>query len=162
MNIINVDSLITDRTQADVDWVIELKNKILANGFDSLTSEEQSEYMNGMRGAYNSSVIYRVQSACVFLKAPFTDAGIPLEGYTGYTPFNIGEAPTSEKLAAYLANVASFKKAANLTQEIPETMDRLSFEDANNIEKLLIQADSYICGIMSGWLFSGEFEAGEF
>ena len=43
-----IDNLIFDRTQADVDRVFELKNKILTGGgLSALTSEEQSEYMAG-------------------------------------------------------------------------------------------------------------------
>ena len=48
-----IDNLVYDRTQADVDRVFTLKNKILTEGLSSLSAEEKTEYMAGMKGAYN-------------------------------------------------------------------------------------------------------------
>ena len=56
-----IDELIFDRTQADVDRVFELKNKILTGGgLSALTPEEQTEYMAGMKGAYNATDFNRI------------------------------------------------------------------------------------------------------
>lgn len=154
--------MITNRTQADVERVIELKNKILSGGLSSLTAAEQSEYMAGMRGAYNYTDFNRVGQACQTLYELFTEAGISLTNYTTpKTDWTASDVPTAAQLAAYLADVECFKNAAALVQEIPDTMDRLNYEGANNIEKLLQQADDYISLILSNWLYSGEFEAGE-
>ena len=51
MSIIN--ELVYNRTQADVDRVYTLKNKILTGGLAALTAEEKAEYLAGMKGAYN-------------------------------------------------------------------------------------------------------------
>lgn len=51
-----IDNLVYDRTQADVDRVFTLKNKILTEGLSSLSAEEKAEYMAGMKGAYNYAV----------------------------------------------------------------------------------------------------------
>lgn len=48
-----IDTLIYDRTQADVNRVFNLKNKILTEGLNALSAEEKAEYMAGMKGAYN-------------------------------------------------------------------------------------------------------------
>ena len=57
MSIIN--ELVYDRTQADVDRVYTLKNKILTGGLAALTAEEKAEYLTGMKGAYNYTAAFR-------------------------------------------------------------------------------------------------------
>lgn len=155
--------MITDRTQADVDRVIELKNKILDGGYSSLTNAERKEYEAGMRGAYNYSDLNRVGQACQTLYYLFTEAGYAMSGFTTpKTDWTVSDVPTASQLASYLANMEIIKRAAHRSQIIPATMDRLGYEDANNIEKLLVQADEYISIIMSNWAYSGEFETGEY
>lgn len=157
------DTLVTDRTQADVDRVDALKTKIAEDGFSSLTAEEQAEYMGGMRGAYNYNDLNRVGNACVWLHELFTMAGVALPGYTTpKTNWAVSDVPTTAQMNAYLANIAAFKSAAALTQIIPESMNRLGFEGANDIEKLLLDAEDVVKALMRDFLYSGEFEAGEF
>ena len=55
-----IDTLVYDRTQADVERVFTLKNKILTGGLTALTAEEKAEYMAGMKGAYNYGDMNRV------------------------------------------------------------------------------------------------------
>lgn len=157
------ETLVTDRTQADVDRVGELKTKIAEGGFDALTAAEQAEYMAGMRGAYNYTDLNRVGSACAALHELFTMAGVALPGYTTpKTDWDVSDVPTAAQMGAYLANVAAFKSAAALVQTIPESMDRLDYEGANDIEKLLLDAEDAVKVLMRDWLYSGEFMSGEF
>lgn len=62
-----IDDLIYDRTQADVDRVYELKGKILAGGLSALTDAEKTEYMAGMKGAYNYTDLNRVGQAVSYI-----------------------------------------------------------------------------------------------
>ena len=75
-----IDNLVYDRTQADVDRVFTLKNKILTEGLSSLSAEEKAEYMAGMKGAYNYGDMNRVGQA-VYRQShdfsPRTVGGIP-------------------------------------------------------------------------------------
>ena len=43
-------TLVTDRTQADVERVRELA----AKGFAAMTADEQAEWLAGMKGTYNA------------------------------------------------------------------------------------------------------------
>ena len=58
-----IDTLVFNRTQADVDRVFILKNKILTGGLTALSDEEKTEYMAGMKGAYNYQDMNRVGQA---------------------------------------------------------------------------------------------------
>ena len=62
-----IDTLVYDRTQADVDRVFTLKNKILTGGLTALTAEERTEYMAGMKGAYNYTDMNRVGQAVSYI-----------------------------------------------------------------------------------------------
>jgi len=70
-----IDTLIFDRTNADVEEVRTLRNKILASGYDSLTTEEKTKYQAGMKGAYNYTDMNRVGNAISYV----VNRGITLE-----------------------------------------------------------------------------------
>ena len=86
-----IDTLIFDRTQADVDRVYALKQKILTGGLTSLTAEEKAEYMGGMRGAYNATDLNRVGQAVSYLADRFTDLPGELEAYPDVVMLKISE-----------------------------------------------------------------------
>ena len=58
-------TLVTDRTQADVERVRELA----AKGFAAMTAAEQAEWLTGMKGAYNAADLNRVGIALNYLAA---------------------------------------------------------------------------------------------
>ena len=58
-----IDNLVTDRTQADVERV----KALAAKGFAAMTSDEQAEWLAGMKGAYNASDLNRVGTALNYL-----------------------------------------------------------------------------------------------
>ena len=76
-----IDDLIYDRTQEDVDRVKELKEKILTAGLSSLTSDERSEYMAGMKGAYNASDLNRVGQAVRYIASNIRAKQLNLANY---------------------------------------------------------------------------------
>lgn len=66
-----IDTLITDRTLADVERVKALRKK----GFAAMTSEERSEFLAPMKGAYNATDLNRVQEAMEYLAERFRGYG---------------------------------------------------------------------------------------
>ena len=157
-----LDTLVTDRTQEDVDRVAELRNKIKAGGLSSLTEAEQAEYLAGMKGAYNYTDMNRVGEACAYLEQLYNDGSIALEGFnTPITDWEIGEVP-GVFWREYINNVKALRDAAGLSTELPAATDYLSYEAANNIEKAVQGAGNYIENIARDWMYSGEVEAGEF
>lgn len=48
-----IDTLVCDRSQSDVDHVFSLKHKILTQGLSTLSDDEKTEYMAGMKDIYN-------------------------------------------------------------------------------------------------------------
>ena len=76
-----IDTLIYDRTQADVDRVFTLKTKILTEGLNALSAEELAEYMAGMKGAYNYTDMNRVGQAVAYIADRMIALPTELETY---------------------------------------------------------------------------------
>ena len=76
-----LDTLITDRTQADVTRWQTLHDK----GWSGMTTEEKTEWLAGMKGSYNAADLNRVTAAMEYLRDR-------LEGYgyaVDYQPIEI-------------------------------------------------------------------------
>ena len=162
-----IDELIYDRTQADVDRVFALKNKILTEGLSALTSEELTEYMAGMKGAYNYTDMNRVGQAVAYIAGRMTALPDELAAYRAekgvdddpiyevpYDPSTVvvaaktdwamGDTPTQALAKAYLNNLVVLRKQLTLPAEapvVPSTLDNLTYTIANEIEYLLYVID---------------------
>lgn len=69
-----IDTLITDRTQADVNRALALS----AKGWAAMTAAEREEFAAGMKGTYNATDLNRVNAAMEYL-----DTRLKAMGYTG-------------------------------------------------------------------------------
>lgn len=162
-----IDELIYDRTQADVDKVFTLKNKILTSGLSALTSEELTEYMAGMKGAYNYTDMNRVGQAVAYIAERMIALPDELAAYRAekgvdddpiyevpYDPSTVvvaaktnwamGDTPTQALAKAYLNNLVVLRKQLTLPTEapvVPSTLDKLTYAVANDIEYLLYLID---------------------
>lgn len=158
-----IDTLIFDRTQADVERVATQKNKILLNGWGSLSVEEQNEWLAGMRGAYNYTDLNRVGSAVAFLAARFTDIPRELAAYrkekgvadnpiydVPYNPkkvsvsprtdWTVADTPTDIDARLYLQNLSNLRTLITLPADapaVPSSLSGMTYEAANDIERLL-------------------------
>lgn len=151
--------LVTDRTQFDVDRVNELVKK----GWENMTSEERSEWENGLKGAYNSSDLNRVQSAVRYLGDRLAVAGYPLDLSEAKT-WTAQDVPTQTELANYLADVRAIRGAFTLlktTPPTPETMVGLNYIRANNIEQILWDVDILLSNMIASFVYSGDIFGGE-
>lgn len=151
--------LVTDRTQFDVDRV----NVLVKKGWANMTSEERSEWEQGMKGSYNVSDLNRVQSAVRYLQNRLQDAGYPLELSEART-WTAQDVPTQTDLANYLADVRAIRGAFTLLQTtppVPETMARFTYIKANNIEQILLDVDMLLSNVIASFVYSGDIFGGE-
>lgn len=160
MSIIN--ALITDRTQADVERA-EYLNSLWVSGEWTGTPEELAEWEAGAKGAYNASDLNRVQEAMEYLAGVFG-----AYGYTvGLLPAPVwaeGDIPTASDMDAYLANLSALRGAAAVlpaTPATPESMERLTYVTANDIEQILADLDRQLANMAAAWFYAGEIYCGE-
>lgn len=152
-------NLITDRTQADVDRVRQLAQK----GFGNMTADEKTEWLNGLKGAYNASDLNRVGAAVAYVAGRLTGYGYVVS-VSPRQDWQVADIPTQESMTAYLADVAALRAALTVaasTPEVPEDMERLTWQEANDIEQILLDVDELLTRMAAAWFYSGELYAGE-
>lgn len=147
--------LITDRTQAHVDLLKRLRKKPEY----SMDSSEKTQWLNvAAKGAYNYSDLNRVETAVGVLSEMM---GLNLVTKTNWT---LLDRPTRSDMSRYLGNVAKIREACATAPDmpqLPDSMDNLTYKDANNIEKVLLVAYETYETIASTWIRSGEIYSGE-
>lgn len=159
-------SLITDRTAADVAGLKALRNKINATSWASLTAAEQATWTAG-KGANNATDLNRVESAVAYLAGllkgygywPNTTSFITswTEGDTAVDPSEFNEADA----ARYLANVAAIKATLSGTTILPASLNNLTPEQQNNIEKALLEIEIYIDRVVAAFRHTGAAISGQ-
>lgn len=133
---------VMDRNHTHWKRLKELK----AKGWANLTASEKAEW-NGeaAKGAYNCTDLNRVETAVAEI-APMFNLSL-----TTKTDWGIWDIPTVTQMDRYLGNVVAIRNAAFRVDntsglpELPDSMDFLTWETANNIEKTL-----YIASTLGG------------
>lgn len=154
-----IDTLITDRTQADVDRVLALS----AKGWAGMSPEERAEWSAGLKGAYNASDLNRVREAMEYLAGVFMSYGYTVILQPMPT-WSVGEIPNEEQMAAYLANVTALRAVLDMpstTPAVPTDMALLTYIEANNVEQILTDIDHLLTNAAAAWFYSGEVYCGE-
>ena len=152
-------NLITDRTQADVD-----RAEYLASlGLAAMTEAERTEYLTDLKGAYNATDLNRVGAAMNYVAARLVEHGfvVSIDPKTDWTSMDW---PTPSTMERYLADLAELRGKFALmesTPAVPEDMERLTYEEANDIEKILEDIDRLLTYTAQAWFYSGDLFSGE-
>lgn len=133
--------LITDRTESDV---------LLGNE----------------KGIYSYTDLNRVENSIGMLVEQFSQLGIGeiLIVKTDWAKpgnFSASEWNTETQMRRYLDNVKKIKNLFPISIRLPDSMDKLNWAGANNIEIVLQTALVRVHGIKSIYRYSGEVYAGE-
>lgn len=180
-----IDTLVTDRTQADVDTLNELYNK----PFDSWTSDEKHFFLRGLaeilfgsdsqleatdgvlyvsdgylKGAYNDSDLNRVGEAVEYLADKYQQVTLASLDVTARTDWGMDDIPTTADMVAYIADIQTIREnigAYSTTPMAPTSMSKLTYMTANDIEEILIDADRRLDNMVDNWRYAGEIFAGE-
>lgn len=132
---------ITDRTEADV-------------------------LMGTAKGMYQDADLNRVEEAVAEISAQFHSLGIGIELVikTDWKPpedYSPESWVTEKQMSRYLENVAAIRSLFPVAIQLPQSMSDLTWEDANNIEKILKAAAERITAMKQSYRYSGEFYSGE-
>jgi len=77
------------------------------------------------------------------------------------TTWVIGEKQRVTAMSNYLAYITALKTNFYGTTALPSSMNNLTAEQANNIEKLLLEIELYITRMIAGFRKSGTFKSGQ-
>ena len=133
-----IDTLVTDRTAADV----AAKNE---------------------KGTYNASDLNRVTEAVAYLRPIFEEFGFIVSDSELRT-FAENELPKASEMAAHLAAVADLDDHivySNNMVRLPVSMSWLTHEGANNIEKFLSEISAAFERMAQAWYYSDDLYSGE-
>lgn len=133
--------LITDRTQADV-------------------------LLGTAKGSYGVADLNRVEQAVAELVtlARALDIRDDMDIKTDWTlpgGFSADQWPTRSQMQRYLDNVTELCRIVTVNAELPVSMNNLTFEGANQIERALEQVYDRVQKVLQIFQFSGEIFAGE-
>ena len=161
-NIIN--TLITDRNYFDVLRWRTLRDK----GYANMTDAERAEWDTAqMKGAYNPPYdMNRVGVALNYLRDRLADARyLEPTAFTAKVDWTAADIPTVEDLTKYLKCVSTIREAwarFSTTPAAPKNPARLDYQEANNIEKILVDVDQLLTNMLEARCYCGELFGGEF
>lgn len=152
-------NLITDRTQADVDYAARLN----AVGWDGMTADERTAWTLGLKGTYNAADLNRVGNAVNYVAGRLEGAGysVPVNPKIDWLESDI---PTYSDMSIYLNNVEIIRGTLTVptaTPEVPDDMEGLTYEEANDIERILLAVDALITSMINAYFYSNEIVCGE-
>lgn len=153
--------LITDRVQADVDRVAQLAGRVSAG---TATEAEKTEWASDLKGAYNASDLNRVGSAVAYVAGRLNGYGyaVTVNPKQDWTASDI---PTAGQMATYIQDVAALRGAIAVMDSTPPTpgsASGLTWQEANNIEQILLDVDELMTRMAAAWFYSGEIWSGDF
>lgn len=150
--------LIYDRTTDDAAEALRLARKAFAG---TLTDEEKNVWLAGLKGAYNASDLNRVAAAVTEIAAELNSAGYKVE----ITPRTFAESDIIRRAqwATYLSNVQKLRDAYYTLEEtgaLPKPEEKLGYQGANTIEKVLADIDLLLEGMLTMYRRAGTFTSG--
>lgn len=146
-----IDELITDRTQADVDLVESLKAKWLDG---TITNAEKTTWNAGMKGAYNAADLNRVGEAVAYVANLMNSSGRTVT-VTAKQNWTYTDIPTQAQMTAFLNDLSILKSNSGISDAVPSSMDYLTYQTANAIEQLIINAYNAIIRERANYEISG-------
>lgn len=156
-----LDTLITDRTKADVEAVSALTAAIKAG---TATEEQVSAYLNEIqKGAYTYRDLNRVEEAMHYVAERLREFG-----YLSFVPvienWSVTDKPNVEDFARYFGNVKTLRDSIAVwdsTPEAPNSIAGFDFNKANALEQILVDINQILTHISQSWLFSDDIYSGE-
>lgn len=132
-----------------------------------ITDRTNSDSLFGTeKGQYGASDLNRVESAVRYLSF-LAESIVLVEQLITKTdwgepgPFSTETWPTKDQMNRYLHNVKSLCASVGISVRLPASMDKLTWQGANQIEAALLVVKDYLSKNIHQFFYSGEIFAGE-
>ena len=130
-----MENLIFDRTQNDLDH-------------------------GTTKGYYNYTDLNRVESWCEYLANLLTSYSYSVS-ITIKKNWNMSDLPNTTDMERIRSNINALKTAFYAYTDVPENLNYMTIEKANDIEKILSEIDNLIKNMINCFRYSNTFSAGE-
>ena len=144
-------NLITDRTQADVNRVKELAAKGKAGTW---TATEHAEWLAGMKGAFTYKDFNRLEG---IVDEMAVTLGVTVTTVTNWTETSLLRESDTQRFLANIEELRTVCKGLTNPPATPESLRKISYVTANNIEKILLDLETVILS----WTRCGDVYCGE-
>lgn len=151
-----IDTLITDRTAADVARVHELAVK----GYAGMTAAELAEWLAGMKGAYNAVDLNRVGTALNYLRDLLTGVcGMDIT-WQAKTDWAMTDVITAAQGSAYHDQISDVRAALAYPENAPDVPEiaLLTYAGANDIERILTICETLVDNVINAFRYTGAAE----
>ena len=144
-------NLITDRKDSDLKYAKSFQGK----KWNNLSTEEKSEYLLGLKGAYSYIDFNRVENAVRYLSDILNAYGYTniVKTKTNWSPLDM---QTVSEIQRYIDNIAELKNKyySNVEGTMPTTSNWLTMEGANYIEKTLTNIELLIKSMEKNFVYT--------
>ena len=138
-----MDELIYDRTQLDVTYAL---NNPSSTSF--------------LKGAYNYTDLNRIEEWCEYIAQQLNLYHYYVEIETK-TDWTMEDFPTKAEMKRIRDNVELLKEAFIAFTAVPDDLEKMTFEKANNLEKVIYELKTLINNMIESFYYSGEIYSGE-
>lgn len=145
-----LSNLIFDRSTTDVSRVEEIAVKLNSG---TATTDEVQEWLSGMKGGYSYRDLNRVSNAMEYLVAELLRYGYGTPGYKPGPVWKETDIQTPEQMEQYRRNVVAIRAVLEMfrdTPQTPDSMEGLTYQKANDLEKILYDVERVIEQIVRG------------
>lgn len=151
-----IDTLVTNRTQADVERV----KALAAKGFSAMTADERVEWLAGMKGAYNAADLNRVGTALNYLAGRLGPICGKIITWTAKTDWAVTDIITASQAETYRQQIQDIRDALAYPAGTPDApqMKRLTYTGANDIERILTICEELIVNVAKSFRHTGAAE----
>ena len=151
-----IDTLITDRTQADAERVKELA----AKGFAAMSADERAEWLAGMKGSYNAADMNRVGTALNHLAGRLGPICGKIITWTAKTDWAVTDIATASQAETYRQQIQDIRDALAYPAGTPDApqLARLTYTGANDIERILTICEELIVNVAKSFRHTGAAE----
>lgn len=167
LSILSSLEYVTDRTEDDVSRWEYLRNK----GWLKMTDSERKEWMGtliveptAVKGMYTHNDLNRVESAIENIVNTFRSYGYIVPDMVIKTDWTYKDTFWKPEMIRYYTNIETLRGMIHTypdTPDAPRIGEKMSYQLANDIEKILIDLDYILGGLKRGWYYVGDIVAGE-
>lgn len=130
-----MENLIFDRTQTDIE-------------------------QKTSKGYYNYTDLNRIETWCEYLANLLNSYSYPVS-ITIKKNWNMSDLPNVNDMERIRSNVNAIKTAFHAYTDVPENLNYMTIEKANDIEKILSEIDFLTKNMISSFRYSNTFNSGE-
>lgn len=115
------------------------------------------------KGYYNAEDLNRIEGITGTIAGKLTQLGLTVQ-LSNKSDWAMSDFPTPEQCNRILSNIRLLLNTIPVgseTPELPESMEKIDYLKANDIEKILYDIDRLTDYVMANWRYSNDVYAGE-